>query len=164
LQPATRSRWLTQGGPHGITGLGLHPVAAPCTSREKGVATLFFLNKEPSKPDMSKNKRGYLHGSPTAASAAFTDAAYYGDLCCVRACVACVLMRLPALTRPICRCVPACVVPARACAAVQLHACACLCFLNCHVLPACSPCLALLVLGCQELFFALLCLLMLGRP
>ena len=35
---------------------------------------------------------------------------------------------------------------------------------NCHVLPACSPCLALLVLGCQELFFALLCLLMLGRP
>ena len=59
-----------------------------------------------------------------------------------------------------------------------LHACFCLCSGLSHalpfpvsvplpmfnVLPACSPCLALLVLGCQELFFALLCLLMLGLP
>ena len=33
-----------------------------------------------------------------------------------------------------------------------------------RVLAPCSPCIALVVLGCQELFFALLCLLLLGLP
>ena len=50
-------------------------------------------------PDMSRNKRGYLQGSPTTATAAFKDAAYYGGLCCVRACVcaACMLVSVQAL-------------------------------------------------------------------
>ena len=42
--------------------------------------------------------------------------------------------------------------------------CPCLCLCGPCASPACSPCLALLVLGCQELFFALPCLLMLGLP
>ena len=66
---------------------------------------------------------------------------------------------------------------------MSMHACSCLCCTrayvravafactalsslcaSAHVLPACSTCIALLMLGCQELFFALLCLLMLGLP
>ena len=47
--------------------------------------------------DMSRNKRGYLHGSPTTAPAAFKEAAYHGGLCCVRACAACVLVYMQAL-------------------------------------------------------------------
>jgi hypothetical protein len=56
----------------------------------KGVATLFFFEQR-AVQDLcvaplfrtcpgTKYKRGYLQGSPTTATTAFKDAAYYGGL------------------------------------------------------------------------------------
>ena len=107
---ATRNGWCAWArcgrGCHGRNPCGLgsiKPAGRGVRAQRCGHLVLFRTKSRPrprcGSPvlDMSRNKRGYLHGSPTTAPAAFKEAAYHGGLCCVRACAACVLVYMQAL-------------------------------------------------------------------